>query len=96
MVNYSPEELCQIEESAANTATPEPMDPSHSEKPDIINRHIELIQAGDTILCTDGVARTICGKDIRREGFMGTTLRGDSYCLGGKPVQLIRMGAPRK
>lgn len=50
--------------------------------------HIDLIRAGDTVLHC-GEMRTVCPKDIRRGGFMGTTLFGDSYALGLQPVEMI-------
>ncbi len=52
--------------------------------------HISLIQASDTVF-HDGKARTVCANDIRRDGFMGRTLFGDSYVLGRKPVVRVVM-----
>lgn len=43
--------------------------------------HISTIKNGDTIICSDGVVRTVSEKFIKR-GFMGITLYGDSYNLG--------------
>lgn len=49
--------------------------------------HISDIVAGDTILHTDGKTRTVCASNIKRGGFMGDTLFGDSYHSGHKLVK---------
>ena len=54
-----------------------------------VNTHINTIRAGDTVL-HNGELRTVCNSDIKRGGFMGTSLFGDSYRLGTLPVQLVR------
>lgn len=51
--------------------------------------HISQIRPGDTILHTDGQARTVCRKDITRDSFMGISLFGDSYRLGTIPVKKL-------
>ena len=51
--------------------------------------HINLIQQGDTVICSDNVHRTVCPKDIKFSSFMGRTLFGDSYALGHKLVPTI-------
>ncbi len=50
--------------------------------------NISQIKAGDTII-HNGVETTVTQKDIKRDEFMGTTLFGDSYNLGNKPVILV-------
>jgi len=47
--------------------------------------HIDLLKAGDTIL-HDGKEMTVCNKDLKRGGFMGTSVFGDSYKSGYQPV----------
>lgn len=54
-----------------------------------VNTHINTIRAGDTVL-HNGELRTVCNSDIKRGGFMGASLFGDSYRLGTLPVQLVR------
>lgn len=46
--------------------------------------HISLIRQGDTIE-VNGTLHTV-GKNDIKSGFMGLTLRGDSYRLGTVPV----------
>lgn len=55
-----------------------------------VKTHIDMIRSGDTVL-HNGELRTVCNSDIKRGGFMGTTLFGDSYRLGNAPVQLARI-----
>lgn len=50
--------------------------------------HISQIAAGDTIF-HDGYLRTVSGNNIKKDACMGTTLFGDSYALGTKPVQKV-------
>lgn len=47
--------------------------------------HISVIRTGDTVEI-NGHLKTVCGKDIKRDPFMGVTLFGDSYRLGTVPV----------
>lgn len=57
-----------------------------------VKTHKDLIRPGDIIL-HDGYPRTLSAKDIKRGGFMGTTILGDSYKLGYEPViQFIYKG----
>jgi hypothetical protein len=51
--------------------------------------HIDLLRVGDTIL-HNGEVKTISGNNLKRGGFMGTTVFGDSYNSGNKKVTLIR------
>jgi len=51
--------------------------------------HIDQVQPGDCIQCTDGELRTINKSHIKRGGFMGTTIWGDSYFLGNIKVKKI-------
>lgn len=57
---------------------------------DTVKTHINRIRAGDTVL-HNGELRTVCNSDIKRLGFMGATLFGDSYRSGTLPVQLARI-----
>ena len=50
--------------------------------------HIDLINIGDTVF-HDGKMRTLSKTDIKRSSFMGTSIFGDSYKLGYKPVLRI-------
>lgn len=52
--------------------------------------HISLIRAEDTVL-HDGKVQTVGPGDIKHNHFMGSTLFGDSYILGLKPVQRLVM-----
>lgn len=51
--------------------------------------HKTAIRAGDVIE-HDGRVVTLCARDIKRDSFMGVTIRGDSYMLGRKPVIRLR------
>lgn len=51
--------------------------------------NIDLVRAGDTVL-HGGKARTVCVSDIKTCPSMGRTLFGDSYCLGYRPVRILR------
>lgn len=53
--------------------------------------HISRIANGDTIIHSDGFIRTVCESDIKNGGFCGTTLFGDSYAMGTKPVKRITL-----
>lgn len=53
--------------------------------------HISTIQAGDTILHTDGLIRTVGNVNIRHSSFKGITLFGDSYHLGNTLVKRLRI-----
>jgi hypothetical protein len=50
--------------------------------------HIDRIQPGDTVK-HEGELMTVSAANIKRGGFMGSTLFGDSYRLGTKPVELV-------
>lgn len=49
----------------------------------------EDIQIGDTILCKDGILRTVCRNNITNVGFMGLCLFGDSYRVGYEKVKKV-------
>ena len=51
--------------------------------------HISKISAGDTIIANDGKLTTVCANNIKRGGFCGDTLFGDSYRSGTIPVQKV-------
>ena len=51
----------------------------------VVHTHIDLIRPGDTVLVDDHL-KTVSPGDTK-EGFMGTTLWGDSYRLGTLPVK---------
>ena len=55
--------------------------------------HISQISAGDTIH-HDGAIRTVCGKDIKKDGFMGTSIFGDSYKSGHNLVKRVLIITP--
>lgn len=50
--------------------------------------HISEIRVGDTII-HDGIMRTVCGRVLKSDTFMGTTLFGDSYKSGHKLVTKV-------
>ena len=50
--------------------------------------HISKISAGDTIV-HNGKLTTVCGNNIKRGGFCGDTLFGDSYRLGTQLVKKV-------
>lgn len=50
--------------------------------------HINELRPGDTVLHNGGLI-TVCRRNLRRGGFMGTTLLGDSYRSGMNPVQRV-------
>ena len=50
--------------------------------------HISQISAGDTIM-HNGELTTVSKKDIKRGGFCGDTLFGDSYFSGSKLVDKV-------
>jgi len=49
------------------------------------NTYIDLVRPGDTVF-HDNYERTVCKKDTKYDGFNGTSLFGDNYCLGTLPV----------
>lgn len=55
---------------------------------EIENVHKDTIKVGDTILCSDGLMRTVCRNNITN-GFCGVCLFGDSYRLGHSPVKKV-------
>lgn len=55
----------------------------------IEKKHISLIREGDTVVCPDGLHRTVNKKDIKSGGFMGITLWGDSYRMGTVLVERV-------
>ena len=55
----------------------------------ITNTHIDMVRAGDCILCLDEVVRTVSENNIKYDSFMGRTIFGDSYQLGYKPVKVV-------
>lgn len=56
--------------------------------------HISTVKAGDTVACPDGQVRTVCAKDILKDPHVGTTLWGDSYMCGHRPVVLVEFKQP--
>ena len=52
---------------------------------EIIKTYITNIKPGDCIM-ENGVMVTVSNGHIKRDPFFGTTLRGDSYNGGHKPV----------
>ncbi len=53
-----------------------------------IKKHISEVRAGDTIL-HNGKIQTLSPSFIKRGGFMGDTIWGDSYHSGHKPVIVL-------
>lgn len=51
--------------------------------------HKEDVQVGDTIICDDGVMRTVCQNNITRDSFMGILIFGSSYRLGLEKVKKV-------
>lgn len=51
--------------------------------------HISEIKVGDTILCGDGIMRTVCRNNITHN-FSGICLFGDPYRLGTVPVKRMK------
>jgi len=52
------------------------------------NKHIDEIRSGDYVLHNEEVV-TVGRRDIKLSEFMGTTLFGDCYHLGTKPVKKV-------
>jgi len=52
-----------------------------------IAAHIDMIRVGDVVNHAE-VERTVGPDNLKRGGFHGTTLWGDSYRLGSLPVLL--------
>lgn len=50
--------------------------------------HIDTIKIGDTIICEDGIMRTVCSNNITN-CFMRKCIFGDSYSLGYKKVKKV-------
>lgn len=50
--------------------------------------YIGKIRVGDLVR-HQGLIKTVCGKDLRFDRFIGATLFGDSYRSGVKPVTKI-------
>jgi hypothetical protein len=57
--------------------------------------HASQIQAGDTIEI-DGVIRTVCGSNIKRDSFMGTSIFGMTYFpqTGYQKVTRVKFEVP--
>ena len=51
-------------------------------------KHISLVKAGDTIVCSDGLERTVCNSNIKR-GFCGISIFGDSWKLNTQKVKAV-------
>jgi hypothetical protein len=56
--------------------------------------HISVIKQGDTILHTDGHLRTVCKNNIKKGGFCGITIFGDSYKSGYQKVKKVEFTKP--
>jgi len=50
--------------------------------------HISSLRQGDIIL-HNGELKTVSGTDLKRDKFMGTSVFGDSYHAGHKPVKKV-------
>jgi len=58
------------------------------------NVHISEIHAGNTVLHTDGLIRTVCKNNISYNSFMKRCLFGDNYSLGTRPVLRVKFVVP--
>ena len=54
----------------------------------IVEKHISRIRVGDTIL-HNGEIKTLNANYLKRGGFMGESIWGDSYHSGMKPVKVV-------
>lgn len=54
----------------------------------LFGKNVSAIKPGDTVL-HNGIVRTVSASNLKRDGFMGALLFGDSYNLGHKPVIVI-------
>ena len=52
------------------------------------HKHISDIKAGDTVE-HNGELRTVCNNNIKRDPFMGTSIFGDTYRCGTRPVVVV-------
>jgi hypothetical protein len=59
------------------------------------NVHISTIKAGDTVEIA-GALKTVCRHNIKKGGFLGVTLFGDSYQAGRQPVRLAIIETAKK
>lgn len=50
--------------------------------------HVRDVRAGDTVL-VGGILKTVCHKDLSRDGFMGVALFGDCHRSGTVPVSVV-------
>lgn len=55
---------------------------------DVVEVHIRLIKAGDTVL-RNGNLHTVCHKDITYSTFMGKSIFGSNYKSGTKLVKKV-------
>jgi hypothetical protein len=55
--------------------------------------HIGNIRVGDTII-HNGEMKTVSGNNIKRDAFMGTSVFGDTYNSGCKPIQKVIFTKP--
>lgn len=59
----------------------------------IVLTHIDQIKVGDVVEI-DGVLKTVGKNNLKRGGFCGTTLWGDSYRSGTVPVRRAEIHTP--
>ena len=52
------------------------------------------IKVGDTIICSDGLMRTVCNNNIKKDNFMGITIHGSAYPIVEKVI--IKKSLPIK
>ncbi len=50
--------------------------------------HIDSIEIGDTIM-HNGSMKTVCSSNLKKGGFMGTSIFGDSYSSGSRLIQKV-------
>lgn len=56
--------------------------------PNVSEVHIDLVKVGDTVI-QNGEMKTVGRNFLKRGGFMGTTLWGDSYRSGRDLVKVV-------
>lgn len=49
---------------------------------------VSTIRVGDVVLCSDGIERTVCKRNLKK-GFCGYTIFGDSYKCNSELVAVV-------
>ena len=53
-----------------------------------VDSNIRDIRPGDTVII-DGVMKTVCRNNIKRDPFLGVTLFGDSFNMGRTQIKKV-------